>query len=177
MASHVSWSSCRPSAERRQAGWILRAVALHDGLLESVEIARIVVSLPETRPINGWHDLALLIDALPTAGETAAQIIEWIRLGRPAPVPGNERGIAAAPQAETVGHSPALAHRPAVLDLARVMVRVAPILEPVLRDDSLVGHRIRLRTPDIEIGRVIGRVRSDRILGRVGPQPAALTAA
>src|ERR1035441_672843 len=82
--------------------------------------------------------------------------------------------MTAAPEAEAVRHPSAFAHGAAVLDLASVVVRVTPILVAIPRNDAVVGHGIRLGTPDIKIGGVIGGIGPDRVLGGAGPKAGGL---
>src|SRR5215472_2094255 len=91
-------------------------------LLERVKVASIIVAFAEALPINRTHDFPIVIHSLPAPGVTAAEIIERVRAGGPAPVPGNQSGVAAAPQTKTVGHAPALAHREPVFDFPCIVV-------------------------------------------------------
>ena len=152
------------SAAARLVGRIL---AIEDRLLQSVDVTSVVNPFSEAIPVDGGNHFAIVVDPLAATGVPASQIVKLIIAGRPTPMPRNQCRVAAAPEAESVGHATSLAHHSAVLDLARVVIGIAPVLVTVLRDDVVVRDRVGLRTPDIDVGTIRSGIAGGGVLGRV----------
>ena len=135
--------------------------------MQRIEIPCIIASLAEAFPVDGWDHLAGVSDSLAAAGAWTAQIVELVISRRPTPVPGDKCRVAAPPEAETVCHPSAFAHNPPIFDLAGVVIGVRPVFITVLRDYLLIRHRIRLRTPDVNMRSIRCRIAGERVLGNV----------